>query len=226
MLKIETDKKEVTNMTFKNAQEAFDHFYVGINKIGTVVGNGTKKLTNVGFFILNPEDNHILTDFRKWNPKYAVREFEWYLSQNRSVEELKKFAPIWDKMHGGDNIVNSNYGYQWNRNDQLEKVVEQLNKNKTTRQAWITIFDGKEKDDFEFDTPCTLNIGFEIDNMDRLCMTVLMRSNDLWYGFCNDQYCFSELQKLVAKDLDLKIGWYYHFASDLHLYDRHLALNK
>ena len=29
-------------------------------------------------------------------------------------------------------------------------------------------------------------------------MCVVMRSNDLWFGFCNDQYCFSKLQELVA----------------------------
>jgi len=58
----------------------------------------------------------------------------------------------------------------------------------------------------------------------KLCMSVMMRSNDLWYGFCNDQYCFSELQKLVAKRLKLPIGWYYHYASNMHIYND--KLNK
>jgi thymidylate synthase len=48
-----------------------------------------------------------------------------------------------------------------------------------------------------------------------------MRSNDLWFGFCNDQYCFSKLQELIALKLNLEIGWYYHFANNLHLYDKH-----
>jgi thymidylate synthase len=50
-------------------------------------------------------------------------------------------------------------------------------------------------------------------------MTVNMRSNDLWFGFCNDQYCFSKLQEMVAKDLDINVGWYYHFSSNMHLYN-------
>lgn len=89
-----------------------------------------------------------------------------------------------------------------------------------SRQAWLTIFDGKNKDEFEKDTPCTLNIGFSIIE-GFLCMNVNMRSNDLWYGFCNDQYCFSKLQKYVADKLNLKVGWYYHFAANLHIYERH-----
>jgi thymidylate synthase len=46
-----------------------------------------------------------------------------------------------------------------------------------------------------------------------------MRSNDLWYGFCNDQYCFSRLQLLVADELGLLVGKYFHFAHNLHLYN-------
>ncbi len=50
-------------------------------------------------------------------------------------------------------------------------------------------------------------------------MCVTMRSNDLWYGFCNDQYQFSKLQELVAEKLDIPMGTYYHFAHNLHLYN-------
>ena len=129
-------------------------------------------------------------------------------------------------MHNGDNIVNSNYGWQWGRNNQLEKTIEQLKKNRHTRQAWISIFDGKEKDQYEFDTPCTLSVGFSVHPLSPtyLDMTVIMRSCDLVFGFCNDQYCFSKLQELVAEQLNLKVGHYYHFAHDLHIYDYHFNL--
>ena len=59
---------------------------------------------------------------------------------------------------------------------------------------------------------------FSIVN-NKLNMAVLMRSNDLWYGFCNDQYCFSMLQKLVSQRINVPIGTYYHFAHNLHLYN-------
>ena len=55
------------------------------------------------------------------------------------------------------------------------------------------------------------------NNISKLGVT--MRSNDLWYGFCNDQYCFSKLQELVATEVGLLVGSYYHFAHNLHLYD-------
>lgn len=213
---------------FGNAQEAFESLYFDILDSGILTNVGTKAFYNVGFTIFDPQDRIINTPWRKWSEKYAEREWQWYLSKDRSVEELKKHAPIWDKMHGGDNIVNSNYGWQWERNNQLDKCIEQLKKNPDTRQAWISIFDGKEKDDYQFDTPCTLAVGFDIRPMQTnyLNMTVIMRSNDLVYGFCNDQYCFSKLQELVAKELGLKVGTYYHFAHDLHIYKQHFDLWK
>ena len=83
----------------------------------------------------------------------------------------------------------------------------------------ISIYDGKEASSkYAFDTPCTCAVHFHIvDN--KLDMSVMMRSNDLWYGFPNDQYCFSKLQKMVADDVDISIGKYYHFVTNLHIYN-------
>lgn len=214
------------NYTYNNATEAFEDLYVVIMDNGINTQIGTKAIYNVGITILKPEENRITTPWRKWSKKYAEREWQWYLSQNRSVDEIKRFAPKWDEMHGGDNIVNSNYGWQWNRNNQLDKCIEQLKANPFTRQAWISIFDGKEKDQYAYDTPCTIAIGFDKNPLapQYLNMTVIMRSNDLIYGFCNDQYCFSELHKLVTSELNLSIGTYYHFAHDLHIYEKHFNL--
>jgi len=117
--------------------------------------------------------------------------------------------------------VNSNYGYQWQRNFQLDYVVGKLRQSKSTRHAAISIFDGKEFDKYRTDTPCTYAVQFTIID-DKLNMSVYMRSNDIWYGFCNDQYQFSSLQKLVAKRLSIDIGWYYHHAHNLHLYNNKL----
>lgn len=211
-------------MRFKTAQEAFEFFYDEIIKNGVDLLN-TKFIQNIGFYIDEPMNNHILTDFRKWKSSYAEFEWQWYLSGDRNVSEIKKQAKIWDTMHNGDNVVNSNYGYQWMRNGQIEFIINELSKNQSSRRAVLTIYDGKEHGIHSKDTPCTLNIVFNITH-GKLNMSVLMRSNDLWYGFCNDQYCFSMLQKMVADKLRTEIGWYYHFVNNLHIYDRHFNKDK
>ena len=97
-------------------------------------------------------------------------------------------------------------------------VIETLKQVEDTRQAAISIYDGKEISDYAFDTPCTYAIQFTIVH-GRLDMCVTMRSNDLWYGFCNDQYCFSKLQEMIAIELGINEGVYYHFAHNMHLYN-------
>ena len=207
-------------MKFKNSQEAFEYIYNDINENGITTRN-TKCFYNYGFYIENPKDNKIKSDFRKWSQKYADREWNWYLSGDKSALEISKYAPIWKKHMNEKGDVNSNYGWQWKRNNMLNNVINKLKEDSLTRQAVLSFYDGKEINDYKYDTPCTNSIHFQIvDN--KLCMTVNMRSNDLWFGFCNDQYCFSNLQLIVANELNIEVGWYYHFASNLHLYNTNL----
>lgn len=220
---------------FENAQEAFECLFKTISKYGKLKEEAddsktTKYMSNVGFTIRHPRDRIIKTPWRNWNKSYAEREWQWYLSKDRSVEELKKHAPLWDTMHGGNNIVNSNYGWQWSRSQQLQHAIDLLRNNHHTRQAWVSIYDGKEHRDYEFDAPCTIGIGFNVKENQYgeliLNMSVLMRSNDLVYGFCNDQYCFSKLQEYVASELGMRMGEYYHFAADMHIYKQHFNMDK
>lgn len=216
-----------TKLNFNSASEAYDYWYWKIFRDGVDFGN-TKALFNVGFYIDNPKNNYILNEDRKWSQKYAEAEWQWYLSGDSNISKLGeiygKIPGIWKLMADKYGQVNSNYGWQWERFNQLDKVIDQLKQNKGTRQAAISIYDGKEQHMYDTDTPCTYAVQFTILN-NELNMSVYMRSNDLWFGFCNDQYCFSELQKVVAERLSIDVGWYYHHAHNFHLYNRHL-LNK
>ena len=218
----------MTKNTFKNADEAYKYFFREIMKNG-VEFDDTKALFNVGFTIQQPLNNSIYNKGsivpRNWNPEYAQAEWQWYLTGDPRISTLGeiygKIPPIWKRMADENGQVNSNYGYQWERARQLENVVEMLIKNPSTRRACISIYDGKEISDYASDTPCTYAVQFTIlDN--RLNMCVTMRSNDLWFGFCNDQYCFSKLQQLVSERLKLKTGTYYHFVHNLHLYNKQI----
>ena len=206
---------------FKNADKAFDYYKQSILHFGTDFDD-TKALFNVGFTIANPMDNHITCKQRDWKWEYANAEWEWYLSGDRNIKKLGelygKVPEIWKRMADGKGNVNSNYGWQWKRKDQLDEVICKLKENPKTRQAAISIYDAKEMHMYNSDTPCTYAVQFTILD-DKLNMCVTMRSNDLWYGFCNDQYCFSRLQLLVADELEIRLGTYFHFAHNLHLYN-------
>ena len=210
-------------INFKNADSAF-HYYINQILMFGKPFDDTRALFNVGFTIKKPMDN-IINDgvvIRNWKQDYAEAEWQWYLSGNRNIYKLEdlygKVPEIWKRMADECGNVNSNYGWQWERNDQLDYVIDMLKHNPKTRQADISIYDAKEINAYSKDTPCTYAIQFTIIGQ-KLNMCVTMRSNDLWYGFCNDQYCFSKLQLLVADKLGLLVGEYFHFAHNLHLYN-------
>ena len=206
---------------FKNANEAYEYYHDRILTHGIPFGD-TKALFNIGFYLENPNDKLIINRERKWSLDYAEAEWQWYLSGDANVKKLGeiygKIPAIWQKMADESGEVNSNYGWQWMRNAQLAHVVNKLRDYPDTRQAAISIYDAKEIAKYHNDTPCTYAVQFSII-AEKLCMSVYMRSNDLWYGFCNDQYQFANLQELVASMLGIETGWYYHHAHNLHLYN-------
>ena len=211
----------INNKVFRNANEAYEYLHDQILQNGVTFGD-TKALFNVGFYITDPKNRKIINKERKWSEEYAEAEWKWYKSGDSSIHKLGdiygKVPEIWKRMADQNGHVNSNYGYQWERNAQLDMVVEMLRHNPDTRQACISIYDGKEISSYAFDTPCTYAVQFTIVN-GRLDMCVTMRSNDLWYGFCNDQYQFSKLQEMVSERLEIETGVYYHFAHNMHLYN-------
>ena len=208
---------------FKTASDAFHDLYWRIVRDGVDFA-ATKALFNVGFELEVPQANAILDSKvkRNWSHEYAEAEWQWYLSGDRRVITLGglygKVPAIWKRMADVNGNVNSNYGWQWQRNQQLDYVIGLLRTQPETRQAAISIYDAKEWESYTNDTPCTYAVQFTVLN-NKLNMSVVMRSNDLWYGFCNDQYQFSNLQMLVANETGYDVGTYYHFAHNLHLYN-------
>ena len=78
------------------------------------------------------------------------------------------------------------------------------------------------------DFVCTMYANFFIRH-NILHMKVQMRSNDIFYGLTFDAPFFAFLQQSVFLKLketypDLELGMYYHFADNLHFYERHFEL--
>jgi len=177
---------------------------------------------------IDPTD--CIADFkdREFNFKYFAGELAWYLKKDRDVSYINHFSNFWKHIvNPGTNEINSNYG-SLVFNEQIEWVVEQLRKDPNSRQA-IMFFNRPE---FQFegnkDFVCTMYANFFIrDNL--LNMKLQMRSNDIFYGLTFDAPFFSFLHQsvyLILKDTmpELELGTYYHFADNMHFYERHFDL--
>jgi thymidylate synthase len=207
-------------MIYRNPTEAFELAYHYINKHGDLFA-GTKAKFNFSFTIEDPLEKVITTPARKFNKDYADYEWEWYLKGDRDAKEISERAKIWKQMMVPNTTeVNSNYGFFWNYNDQLNKAIEELQRNKDTRRAIVVHYILDELDRYKYDTPCNDVLNFYVKD-GKLQLTVFARSIDLWFGFCNDQYTFAKLMELVSKKTGYPVGQMHWFITNCHLYERH-----
>ena len=212
-------------MTYSNPTEVFELLHQDIMSTGEDFAN-TKAKFNVSFTIDNPLDKVIKTPQRKFNQDYAEYEWSWYLKGDRDATEIAERAKIWKQMMiPGTANVNSNYGYFWNYNNQLNKAIDELKRNKDTRRAIVVHYLLHEIDQYKYDTPCNDVLNFYIKD-NKLHLTVFARSIDLVFGFCNDQYTFAKLMEKVSSETKYEVGQMHWFITNLHVYPRHYDMFK
>jgi thymidylate synthase len=124
----------------------------------------------------------------------------------------------------------SNYGQYWFGSQRgFDWVIDQLIKDKDSRQAVIPMLNPIHLFPDNKDVVCTESISFRIRE-NKLYMSVNMRSQDAMWGFTNDTFCFSILHEMVyvvLRDLmysDLIMGSYTHKVDSFHVYERHFEM--
>lgn len=183
------------------------------------LGN-TRELNNVKIVLKNIHNN--IVSVRGLSPSYMFGELLWYFKGDNSLEFISKFSSFWDHLSDDGKTCNSAYGYLMKEAygfNQIDKVVEILKADPNSRRAKININVPNSNVDTTKDEPCTMSLHFMIRSGTLDC-TAVMRSNDIWFGFPYDVIFFTELQKHIARRLNVKYGWYTHFAVSLHVYDR------
>lgn len=180
-------------------------------------------------FIVNPTEPIANFENRKFNWKYLAGEMAWYLNQDRDVDYIGAFSKFWSGLtNPGTNEINSNYGSLVFNKEQFGWVVDSLQKDPNSRQAIMFFNQPKFQFEGNKDFVCTMYANFFIRH-NVLNMKVQMRSNDIFYGLTFDAPFFSFLLQSVYLKLretmpELELGNYYHFADNLHFYERHFAL--
>jgi thymidylate synthase len=180
-------------------------------------------------FAIDPKQPIANFPQRKFNWKYLAGELAWYLKQDRDVDYIGAFSNFWSHItNPHTNEINSNYGSLVFNAKQFGWVVDSLVADKNSRQAIMFFNQPKFQFEGNKDFVCTMYANFFIRN-NALHMKIQMRSNDIFYGLTFDAPFFSFLQQSVYLKLketypDLELGMYYHYADNLHFYERHFDL--
>jgi thymidylate synthase len=227
---------------FKSLNEAFCEGLYLVDSQGLNVSSRGTNQKELLFHQIEIEDPTALTiepPARRFQPLYAVAEWLWYLSANRSARNIGKWASIWNDITDEDGNVESNYGsYLFGSQDvkteyhhkgtQWQWVIDELLRDRDTRRATIMINQPYHKFKNPKDYPCTNNMHFFIRE-NKLFLGVNMRSNCSVHGFCNDVWTFclfqqlmlNELNTRLPKDQQVELGSYIHSAGSYHVYERH-----
>lgn len=154
----------------------------------------------------------------------ALGEFLWYLSKDTRLDFIDYYVPGRFQEESDDQVtVRSGYGERlqaWRGLNQLQNVVQLLQKHRTSRRATIQLFDASDITERYASIPCTCTLQFLVRD-DRLHMFVAMRSNDAYLGLPHDIFSFTMLQEMIARAIGVELGEYKHCAGSLHLYQKH-----
>jgi len=184
-----------------------------------------KEIRNYIFVLENPFDNVITLEHVATRLDYAKEELEWYLAGTDRIDFSPLIKKVWRKYTDDGIHANSAYGYRMFGNhpdfiDQWNWVIEELQRDRDSRRAVINLnYPGDKLNPETKDFVCTMFIQVFIRN-NRLEWTVVMRSNDAYYGFRNDLYCFTSLQEMMATALYVDVGRYTHIAGSMHIYEK------
>ena len=102
--------------------------------------------------------------------------------------------------------------------DQIKSIINKLTKDRDSRQALLVIWDPAIDNTPTKDFPCTSVMQFFIRE-NKLHMIVYMRSNDIIRGTTYDVFNFTMIQEIIANELDVELGNYYHNTGSIHLYE-------
>ena len=150
----------------------------------------------------------------------CLGELFWYLSGHGGVDQIAYYLPRYRNL-GEDDQVWGAYGPRlFGPQGQLGSVVNILNEKKDSRQAVVQLFDCQDIAEKHKDVPCTCTLQFMLRD-GKLHLIVYMRSNDVIWGLTHDVFCFTMLQEIVSRELEVELGLYRHMVGSLHLYECH-----
>jgi len=183
--------------------------------------------------LTDPRRNMVLHPVRQLNPWVTLAEFPWMMAGRRDIGWLLPYMPRAMDYSDDGATWRAAYGprlRRWDRGpdaeplDQLGHLAGLLIGEPNTRRAVATIWDPTlDTEPGSKDYPCTNWMQFLVNpESGALDMTVVMRSNDLWWGWSGVNVMnFTLLHQLMAGVTSLELGTYRHISGNLHIYPRH-----
>ena len=167
-----------------------------------------------------------ITTLRPIAIKSAIKEMLWiYQDQSNSLNLLedKYNVHYWNDWEVGDSrTIGQRYGAVVKKHDITNKILKQLEANPWNRRNIISLWDYDAFEETEGLLPCAFQTMFDVRRVDGeiyLDATLTQRSNDMLVAHHINAMQYVALQIMIAKHFGWKVGKFFYFINNLHIYD-------
>ena len=167
-----------------------------------------------------------ITTLRPIAIKSAIKEMLWiYQDQSNSLDLLedKYNVHYWNDWEvGGSRTIGQRYGAVVKKHDITNKILKQLEANPWNRRNIISLWDYDAFEETEGLLPCAFQTMFDVRRVEGeiyLDATLTQRSNDMLVAHHINAMQYVALQMMIAKHFGWKVGKFFYFINNLHIYD-------
>ena len=167
-----------------------------------------------------------ITTLRPIAIKSAIKEMLWiYQDQSNSLDVLEEKYNVhyWNDWEVGDSrTIGQRYGAVVKKHDITNKILKQLEANPWNRRNIITLWDYDAFEESEGLLPCAFQTMFDVRRVEGeiyLDATLTQRSNDILVAHHINAMQYVALQMMIAKHFGWKVGKFFYFINNLHIYD-------
>lgn len=187
--------------------------------------------------LTHPRERCLILPFRQNDTIASIAETIWVLAGRNDIEWLQRYLSRAPDYSDDGKVWRAGYGPRlrsWPPSiqataakqvpiDQIKEVVRLLSDDRSTRQAVMVLYDPARDFVKSKDIPCNNWLHWIIRD-DRLHLNVVIRSNDIVWGFSGiNAFEWSVLHEMIAYWLKIEMGEITYFATSFHLYEKHYA---
>ncbi len=167
-----------------------------------------------------------ITTLRPIPIKSAIKEIFWiYQDQTNDLSVLNEKYKVtyWNDWEvGNSGNIGQRYGAVVKKHDIINKIIKQLEENPWNRRNVISLWDYDAFEASEGLLPCAFQTMFDVRRVDGeiyLDATLTQRSNDMLVAHHINAMQYVALQMMIAKHFSWKVGKFFYFVNNLHIYD-------
>ncbi|MEQ9809833.1 thymidylate synthase [Streptococcus jiangjianxini] len=167
-----------------------------------------------------------ITTLRPIPIKSAIKEILWiYQDQSNSLDVLEEKYNVhyWNDWEVGDSrTIGERYGAVVKKHNIIHKILKQLEENPWNRRNVISLWDYEAFEETGGLLPCAFQTMFDVRRIDGdiyLDATLTQRSNDMLVAHHINAMQYVALQMMIAKHFGWKVGKFFYFINNLHIYD-------